>query len=96
MNILILSWRGPGHPYEGGAEIVTHEHAKAWIKAGHNVTLFTSSYDKAKPNENIDGVEIIRSGSQLGGVHLSAFVWYLFGKHQKFDLVVLLLDVKIK
>lgn len=88
MNILILSWRGPGHPNAGGAEISTHEHAKAWLKAGHSVTLFTSYYQGAKREENIDGVNIIRRGGQFFGVHLEAFKWYLFSSHQKFDLVI--------
>lgn len=88
MNILILSWRGPGHPNAGGAEISTHEHAKGWVKAGHSVTLFTSDYQGAKQEEIIDGVNIIRRGAQLFGVHIQAFIWYLFKKHQKFDIVV--------
>ncbi len=88
MNILILSWRGLGHPYAGGAEIVTHEHAKTWVRAGHSVTLFTSGFENAPSNEYIDGVKFLRSGGQLGGVHLSAAVWYLFGRHQKFDLII--------
>jgi glycosyltransferase involved in cell wall biosynthesis len=88
MNILIFSWRGPGHPNEGGAEQVAQEHAKAWIKAGHNVTLFTSHYDGARNNEIVDGVEVIRKGGQVFGVQLSAFFWYLFKKHKRFDLVI--------
>lgn len=77
-----------GHPHAGGAEIVTHEHAKAWVKAGHEVMLFTSSYLRAKSQEVIDGVKIIRQGNEILGVHLRAFWWYLFGKHPNFDLVV--------
>lgn len=88
MNILVFSWRGPGHPNAGGAEIVTHEHAKAWVKAGHKVTLFTSNFDGGKKQEVIDGVNIIRRGSQIFGVHWQAFKWYLFKNHPKFDLVV--------
>lgn len=88
MNILILSWRGPGHPNEGGAELVTMEHAKAWVKAGHDVTLFTSDDGKTKKEETIDGVHILRKGKQVFGVHLSAFFWYKFKKHKKFDLVI--------
>lgn len=88
MNILIFSWRGPGHPNEGGAEQVTHEHAKAWVRAGHNVTLFTSSFDGAKRFEELDGVKIIRSGDQILTVQIRAFVWYMFSKHPKYDLVV--------
>lgn len=88
MNILIFSWRGPGHPNEGGAEIATHEYAKAWVKVGHSVTLFTSYYSNAKRREFIDGVEIIRWGEQTFGVHTEAFKWYVFGKHKKYDLVI--------
>lgn len=88
MNILIFSWRGPGHPNAGGAEISTHEHAKGWVRAGHNVTLFTSSYKGAKREEVVDGVHIIRFGSQILGVHLEAFKWYLWSRHPKYDLVI--------
>lgn len=88
MNILVLSWRGPGHPNAGGAEISTHEHAKSWVKAGHDVTLFTSFYQGAKEKEIIDGVAVIRKGRQFFGVQWEAFKWYLFGEHCKFDLVI--------
>lgn len=88
MNILVLSWRGPGHPHAGGAELSTHEHAKGWVKAGHQVILFTSNYPGAKNEEIIDGVKIKRYGSQIFGVHLEAFKWYLFANHPTFDLIV--------
>lgn len=88
MKILMLSWRGPGHPTSGGAEISSHEHAKAWIQAGHSVTLFTSHYKGAKKNEVIDKVTIIRRGRQIFGVQIEAFFWYLLGNHPNYDLVV--------
>lgn len=88
MNILILSWRGPGHPHAGGAEVSTHEHAKGWINAGHEVTLFTSSYKSALHEEIVDGVKIIRKGTQVFGVQIEAIKWYLFGKHNGFDIVI--------
>ncbi len=88
MNILILSWRGPKHPNAGGAEISTHEHAKGWVKVGHQVTLFTSAFVNCKMEEVIDGVKIIRRGRQILGVQWEAFKWYIFGKHPEFDLVI--------
>src|SRR5690349_1570411 len=88
MNILIFSWRGIGHPHEGGAEYSTHEHAKGWVKLGHTVTLFTSSFENGSSHETIDGVEIIRSGAQALGVQINAFIWYIFGAHPKYDLVI--------
>lgn len=86
MNILILNWRDPKNPKSGGAEIVTLEHAKAWIKAGNTVTWFTSKFKDAKDRETIQGVNIVRRGSFLS-VFLYAPLYYLFSKH-KFDLVV--------
>lgn len=88
MNILIFSWRGIGHPRAGGAEQVSHEHAKYWVQKGHSVTLFTSSFEGSKNFEVVDGVQIIRQGSEKLVVHICAFIWFVFGKHDKFDLVV--------
>src|SRR3989344_6589986 len=88
MNILIFSWRGPNHPNTGGAEISTHEHAKGWVKAGHEVILFTSAFAGCREEVEKDGVKIIRRGRQIFGVQWEAFKWYLFGKHPNFDLVV--------
>ena len=88
MNILVLGWRDPKHPTSGGAEQVMHEHMKGWVRQGHLVTLFSSHFKNAKRKENLDGIEIIRHGYQLLGVHAVAFFWYFFGNHKKFDLVV--------
>lgn len=92
MNILILSWRGPGHPNAGGAEQVTLQHAKSWVEAGHDVWLFTAKYKGCKRKEKVKGVNVIRAGWQFFGVQILAFFWYKIGgflkKHPKFDLVV--------
>lgn len=88
MKILILSWRGPGHPNAGGAEQVTFEHAKGWVQAGHEVTLFTSYFPKAKKEETLDGIRIVRKGEYVIGVKIAAIFWYIFRKHLKFDFVI--------
>lgn len=88
MNILIFSWRGPGHPNAGGAELSTHEHARGWVNSGHNVTLFTSFFKDCKEYDFVDGIRIIRRGRQIFGVQWEAFKWYLFGNHSKFDLII--------
>ena len=44
MKILTTNWRDIKHPLAGGAEISTHEHAKGWVHAGHDVILFSSSF----------------------------------------------------
>lgn len=87
MNILILNWRDIKHPLAGGAEISTHEHAKGWVKRGHHVTFFTSSFPNAKSSEEIDGIHIVRRGSHYT-VHLYAWWYYMVQRHEKFDVVV--------
>lgn len=88
MNILIFSWRDPKHPLAGGAEQSVHEHAKGWIAAGNTVTLFSSLFKGGLPEEDLDGVHIIRKGNQLLGVQIAVFFWYLFQNGNQFDLVI--------
>jgi len=86
MNILILNWRDVSHAKSGGAEIVTMEHAKGWVKMGHSVTWFTSGYNNMPKNETIHGVNIVRrAGSQT--VYLVAPLYILMNAY-KFDVVV--------
>lgn len=88
MKVLIFSWRGLGHPRAGGAELATQEHAKYWVGKGNKVTLFTSFFKNGKREETIDGVKVIRRGREILGVQVAAFFWYVFGKHERFDIVV--------
>jgi hypothetical protein len=50
LSILVFNWRCWFNPAMGGAEVFTYENAKRWVKAGHEVTLFTS---KATCLENL-------------------------------------------
>lgn len=88
MKIVIFSWRGPGHPLAGGAELSTHELAKRWVKFGHRVTLFTAQVKGKSKSQVIDGVTIIRQGNDVFGVQVMACIWYLFGRHEIFDVVI--------
>lgn len=88
MNILMLSWRDIHHPQAGGAEIVTFEHAKYWVKAGQNVTLFTSRYPGSKSYENLSGVLIHRYGDSILGVRVFFILWYFLYQNSSFDLVI--------
>lgn len=92
MNILILNWRDFKNPSSGGAEILTHELAKRWVKLGNQVTLFSSLYPNSRKEEIIDNVRIIRRGSPdvrflFSSVHFLAFKFYR-SNVGKFDIVV--------
>lgn len=86
MNILILNWRDTKNPKSGGAEIVTLEHAKAWVKKGHSVTWFTSKFNGSITEEKIDGINIVRRGNFITVFFFAPF-FYFFSK-TKFDLVI--------
>lgn len=81
MNILILNWRDPKNPKSGGAEKVTLEHAKAWVKAGHQVTWFTSFFQNAKRQETINGIKIVRKGNAITTYLLAPFFYFSSGKY---------------
>lgn len=87
MKILVFSWRDPKHPLAGGAEQVMHEHMKGWIRAGHEVTLFSSRFAHLLTNQVLDRVVIKRAGSQYLGVQLEA-CWFYLQHANDYDLVV--------
>lgn len=93
MKILIFNWRDTKNSSSGGAEILTHELARRWVKEGHEVVQFSSFFEGAKTFEEIDGVKIIRGGTanfrQIGiPVHIAAFLWYIKEGRGKFDVVL--------
>lgn len=93
MNILILNWRDIKNPKSGGAEILTHEIAKRFVRRGHKVTQFSSCFPNCLAEEEIDGVKIIRRGHSdaryfFRSVHFLAFWHYLKNFRGKFDVVI--------
>ena len=93
MNILILNWRDIINPESGGAEVLTHEMAKRWVKQGVEVVQFSAAFKGASAQEVLDGVKIIRDGSadirSLNiPVHIAAYNWYRRQKRGRFDVVI--------
>jgi len=93
MKILILNWRDIKNPSSGGAEILTHEIAKRFVKWGHHVIQFSSQYPGCKEKEMIDGVEVIRKGNPdarrlFNSVHFLAFWYYLRKFKENVDIVI--------
>ena len=87
MRILILNWRCPSNPLSGGAEKVTLEHAKAWVKKGLEVTWFAGGYKGSKKVETFEGVKVVRFGSPISIYFLAPFIYWLKFKGN-FDLVI--------
>jgi glycosyltransferase involved in cell wall biosynthesis len=72
----------------GGAEVFTREVTRRWVKAGHEVTLFTSEFPGCKREEVLDGVRVVRSGGRFG-IYWRAKEYYRkrFSK-EHYDVVV--------
>jgi len=72
----------------GGAEVLTHEVAKRWVRAGHDVTLFTSEFPNCKLEEVVDGVRVVRAGGKYS-VYWRAKKYYkkCFSK-ENYDIVI--------
>lgn len=87
LRILILNWRCPRNPRAGGAEKLTHEVAKRLVANGHVVEWFSASFPGAAPEEELDGIHIVRAGRQWT-VHWRAFVRYRRALRDHFDLVI--------
>ena len=62
MRILICNWKDRRHPAAGGAEVYTHECAKRWAEAGHEVTLFCAAVEGEPEVDLRPGYRIVRRG----------------------------------
>lgn len=87
MRILVLNWRDPRNPEAGGAEVHLHEIMKRTVSAGHEVVQVSQAVKGLPPEEEIDGLRILRHGRR------NTFNWTLrpFCKKlglKSFDLIV--------
>ncbi|GAA3452347.1 glycosyltransferase family 4 protein [Dactylosporangium matsuzakiense] len=87
MRILVCNWKDLRHPRAGGAEVYTHEIARRWVAAGHEVTLCCAAVDGAPSIEDVDGVCVVRRGSRMG-VYRAARDYYRGAGSGRFDVVV--------
>ena len=63
LKILILNYRDIKHPLAGGAEVHLHRIFGKLTELGHEVVLFTTSYKGAADIETVDGIRVVRCGS---------------------------------
>lgn len=92
MRVLWFSWRDINHPEAGGAEVFTYEVMQRLIKQGYSFTLFTSSYEAARSNDNINGINVIRQGGKY--TVYSKAKRYCARNKSNFDVVVDEINVK--
>lgn len=85
MRFLMLNWRDPKNPLAGGAERVTLGYLSALVRRGHEVFWFTYAFPGGPPEEEIEGVQIIRAGDKVSAIW-QAIGWYR--RQPRFDLVI--------
>jgi glycosyltransferase involved in cell wall biosynthesis len=83
LRILILNWRDTRSPRAGGAETLTHEVARRLART-HDVTWFTSRPRGLPAREVVDGVRVVRRGSEL----TTRLFAPAFAKRGSWDVVV--------
>jgi glycosyltransferase involved in cell wall biosynthesis len=88
MKILAFNWQDIKHPLGGGAEVHFHEIFSRIVKAGHEVTLFCSSFPGAPEEEKIDGIKIIRKGGRNTFNFWVALKYWTTFRSQHFDVVI--------
>lgn len=88
MNILWLSWKDQHHPEAGGAEVVARELSKRLLAEGHDVTLLTCGYEGAPKQEVIDGLKIIRVGSNRYTHPLQACAYFIKHLRNRYDVLI--------
>ena len=88
MKILIFNWQDLSHPLSGGAEVHLHETYSRIAAMGHDVTLFCSSYDGAKPIDEMNGIKIIRQGGRFLFNYVVMQKYLSTFKDQHFELIV--------
>jgi glycosyltransferase involved in cell wall biosynthesis len=88
IKILVFNWRCWLNPAMGGAEVFTHEVAKRWVKAGHQVTLFTSEFPGCRREEVLDGVRVVRAGGRFSVYWYAKRFYRRYFSREGFDVVV--------
>ncbi|MBW7997672.1 MAG: glycosyltransferase family 4 protein [Candidatus Glassbacteria bacterium] len=87
-RILLINWRDIAHPEAGGAEVHAHEIFRRLAAAGHQVTFLTCAWPGCEPETEIDGIKIIRGGSNMTFNYSVPGLMKKLDVERNFDIVV--------
>ena len=88
MKILALNWQDLTNPMAGGAEVHLEELLRRIAKRGHEITLFCSGYDSCLPEENIEGIRIIRRGNRYNFNLIAPWALRKLVRQNSFDVLI--------
>ena len=88
MRILVFNWQDIRNPLAGGAEVHLHEIFSRIAKMGHEVTLYCSTFDGARPEEDINGIHVIREGGRSLFNFRVPVRYFTRFRHERYDVVI--------
>jgi glycosyltransferase involved in cell wall biosynthesis len=88
MKILLLNWQDIKNPMGGGAEVYLHQIFKRIAALGHSITLFSCSVPGLPPEEDVDGIHIIRKGNRNFFNYVVPIEYAKRFRHESYDLVI--------
>ena len=88
MNVLWITWKDHLHPEAGGAEVVAREITKRLVADGHQVTMLTCGYKGAQRTNTLNGVRIIRVGTNRYAHPFQALAYYVRHLRNRFDILI--------
>jgi glycosyltransferase involved in cell wall biosynthesis len=88
VRLLAFNWRDPRHPEAGGAELHLLEILNRAVRDGDSVTWLAEAFPGSKPEEEIQGIRIVRSGSWYNAHLALALLYRRKLRGERFDLVL--------
>jgi glycosyltransferase involved in cell wall biosynthesis len=87
-RILWIAWKDYTHPQAGGAEVVLRELMRRQVADGHRVSLLTVRHPGSKEREMLDGIDVIRIGTNRYLHPFQALWYYLKQLRTRYDVVI--------
>lgn len=84
----MVNWLDRENPQAGGAEVQLHETFGRLAARGHRITLLVSGWEGARPREELDGMQVIRTGRRYTFPLHAWRRWWSELRHEPFDLLV--------
>ena len=88
MKLLAFNWRDPRHPEAGGAELHLAEILTRAVRDGDQVTWLAEAFPGSKPEEEVQGMRVLRAGSWYNAHLALAQLYRRKLRGERFDLVL--------
>jgi glycosyltransferase involved in cell wall biosynthesis len=88
VKLLAFNWRDPRHPEAGGAELHLLEILSRAVRDGDHATWLAEAFPGSKPEDEVQGIRIVRSGSWYNAHLALALLYRRKLRGERFDLVL--------